>query len=328
MTGKKARACCAIMVLVFGACMFMMCKSRDVFGLEFIDDDCLECHALGSTIVPENKQFALGAPWHGEHLTHAENDCAACHTSPATGLEPVPVGVGLDGNGCSTAGCHNIECEWEDFHEGNQTYLDNVVGITCYDCHPECAQPTTTTTTTPPPPTCGDGRIQWKRGETCDPPGSICGARGNPQWQCNDACQCVFVRGFCGDGKIQWKAGEQCEPFPGLDKCGPGRVCRDCRCVPDIGPQECEPQTCETLTCDCDEIMDCCCFEVAEGGGLCVASQSCRRLVACPNGTIDCPDGEACFVNTCCDGPVCVPLVCEVLPTAAVQSTGETMSGN
>ena len=81
------------------------------------------------------------------------------------------------------------------------------------------------------PPNCGDGRINWRQGETCDPPGSICGARGNPQWQCIDACRCVFTAGFCGDGVIQWKRGEQCEPSAGLDRCGPGRICIDCRCV-------------------------------------------------------------------------------------------------
>jgi hypothetical protein len=183
---------------------------------------------------------------------------------------------------------------------------------------------------TPTPELCGDGTIQWRAGETCDPPGSTCGAGGNPNWVCNENCQCEFVAS-CGDGRIQWKQGEECEPVPGLDRCGPGRICDPdtCRCIRDIGPQECEPQTCETeFTCDCDEIMDCCCFEVAEGGGLCVTGRSCPGLVACPNGTVDCPDGEACFVNTCCDGPVCAPLVCEALPAATAQSTGATMSGN
>jgi hypothetical protein len=45
------------------------------------------------------------------------------------------------------------------------------------------------------PPNCGDGRIQWKQGETCDPPSSICGARGNPDWVCSDTCKCEFIGG-------------------------------------------------------------------------------------------------------------------------------------
>jgi hypothetical protein len=120
------------------------------------------------------------------------------------------------------------------------------------------------------PPNCGDGVIQWKQQETCDPPGSVCGSRGNPSWRCNDLCRCVFAGGFCGDGMvngreqcevsedcenfpreicdechcipdpdgfcgdrvINWRLGEECEPFAGLDRCGLGRVCIDCRCVP------------------------------------------------------------------------------------------------
>jgi hypothetical protein len=42
---------------------------------------------------------------------------------------------------------------------------------------------------------CGDGIIHWKQGETCDPPGSICGSGGNPAWVCSDLCKCEFVGG-------------------------------------------------------------------------------------------------------------------------------------
>jgi hypothetical protein len=45
------------------------------------------------------------------------------------------------------------------------------------------------------PPNCGDGVIQWKQGETCDPPGSICGRGGNPNWICSEACACEYVGG-------------------------------------------------------------------------------------------------------------------------------------
>ncbi len=45
-----------------------------------------------------------------------------------------------------------------------------------------------------PAPRCGNGRIDWKLGETCDEPGSICGSGGNPNWVCSDQCKCEFVR--------------------------------------------------------------------------------------------------------------------------------------
>jgi hypothetical protein len=120
-------------------------------------------------------------------------------------------------------------------------------------------------------PFCGDGILQWKLGETCEPGvGNECGLNaecidcqcipvtqeelcGNgvinwnagetcdppgaqcgatPDWVCNELCQCAFV-GFCGDAIIQWNNGEECEPFEGLDDCGQGKVCEGCICVPE-----------------------------------------------------------------------------------------------
>jgi hypothetical protein len=78
-------------------------------------------------------------------------------------------------------------------------------------------------------PLCSDGIIQWKRGETCDPPGSICGARGNPDWVCNESCRCVYA-GYCGDGRVQWHRGEECELGVG-NECGPHAECISCACV-------------------------------------------------------------------------------------------------
>jgi hypothetical protein len=63
------------------------------------------------------------------------------------------------------------------------------------------------------PAECGDGTIQWKAGEDCDPPGSPCGVGR----VCDDSCQCTPLAPACGDGVIQWRAGETCDP--------PGSVC-------------------------------------------------------------------------------------------------------
>jgi parallel beta-helix repeat protein len=82
------------------------------------------------------------------------------------------------------------------------------------------------------PSNCGDGIIQWKEGETCDPPDSICGARGNSNWMCNDQCQCIFIPPReCGNGIVE--PGENCE-FN--EDCDFPEICRDCHCVPNPDP--------------------------------------------------------------------------------------------
>jgi hypothetical protein len=76
---------------------------------------------------------------------------------------------------------------------------------------------------------CGNGIVNWNAGETCEPPGSVCGWEGNSSWICSDTCQCEYV-GLCGDGKVQWNRGEECELGVG-NECGPYGECIDCRCV-------------------------------------------------------------------------------------------------
>jgi hypothetical protein len=72
---------------------------------------------------------------------------------------------------------------------------------------------------------------------------------------------------------------------------------------------QCQPQQCGTYTFDCSPgNSNCLCAEVAEGGGACIADQPCGQ--PCPNGTVDCPTGTICIVNSCCDGPVCVTAEC------------------
>jgi hypothetical protein len=75
-------------------------------------------------------------------------------------------------------------------------------------------------------PCCGDGIIQWREGETCEPPDShIFGS-----WYCDAMCQAYYEPPYCGDDIIQWREGEQCE-IPPLDRCGPRAECIECVCV-------------------------------------------------------------------------------------------------
>lgn len=74
--------------------------------------------------------------------------------------------------------------------------------------------------------------------------------------------------------------------------------------------RSCQPQTCGTFTV-CDPDVDCFCFEVVEGGGVCVNDYFCFSAVRCPNGTSDCPSGSVCTTNTCCGEPLCAALICD-----------------
>jgi hypothetical protein len=84
--------------------------------------------------------------------------------------------------------------------------------------------------------------------------------------------------------------------------------------VVDIGccnANACQPQQCGTYTFDCSPSNpNCLCFAVAEGGGACAPDFSCGTAVPCPNGTVDCPAGQKCYVNTCCGAPACGPAEC------------------
>jgi hypothetical protein len=112
----------------------------------------------------------------------------------------------------------------------------------CVDRDPPCAdlelEPIAITadicveSTCEPPPNCGDDRINWRQGETCDPPGSICGSRGNPSWTCDECCQCIYTPPEpteCGNGIVE--RGENCEEDEDCRNF-PQEICRDCHCVP------------------------------------------------------------------------------------------------
>lgn len=74
------------------------------------------------------------------------------------------------------------------------------------------------------------------------------------------------------------------------------------------GPDpECAGEECGSFVV-CSSNANCFCFTSAEGGGFCLNSVSCDPLLDCPGGTVDCPSGQVCLVDTCCLRPVCVAI--------------------
>ncbi len=77
-----------------------------------------------------------------------------------------------------------------------------------------------------------------------------------------------------------------------------------------------EPPFCARATCGsfipCSTNPDCVC--VAFGGpsgrgDICLpGSTQCSTLVPCNPTDLSCPSGSVCVINTCCNGPVCVPV--------------------
>jgi hypothetical protein len=129
-----------------------------------------------------------------------------------------------------------------------------------------------------PPLNCGDGRINWRQGETCDPPGSICGARGNPNWVCDDCCQCSLwppPPTECGNGIVE--PGENCEVDVHCRNF-PREICRDCHCVSNY-PGFCgdnviqwkRGETCDPPGSDCSSRQN--------GSWLCSPECQCLRVV-------------------------------------------------
>lgn len=83
---------------------------------------------------------------------------------------------------------------------------------------------------------------------------------------------------------------------------------------------ECTGANCATFTPGCSTASaDCVCTSTATGGGFCVpGGTSCGAgSGACPGGQGDCQAGELCLVDTCCGGPVCIPINLGCPPSAA-----------
>ncbi len=92
------------------------------------------------------------------------------------------------------------------------------------------------------------------------------------------------------------------------------------------GPAKCDPDHCGTFTPCSPE--PCFCFEVAEGGGLCLGDFFCDTHQNCTSSD-DCPDGRPCLVNHCCGVGKCGPLQCQAGIEGAVEgvSFGLTATG-
>ena len=115
-------------VLCFSFCLSLafLTNTDRACASQNIEGECLACHFAGSSIVSATRQFENDTSWHDTHRSYS---CTTCHPGSA-GATPIPV--------ASCGACHDITCAWHDFHENNQTYLDNVAGFTCYECHTNC----------------------------------------------------------------------------------------------------------------------------------------------------------------------------------------------
>jgi M6 family metalloprotease-like protein len=72
----------------------------------------------------------------------------------------------------------------------------------------------------------------------------------------------------------------------------------------------CTAQTCGSFTTDCDpNVAPCFCFKQPDGKGKCVDNFWCSSAEDCVSDS-DCPNGKACYTQTCCGKPVCGPTKC------------------
>ncbi len=98
------------------------------------------------------------------------------------------------------------------------------------------------------------------------------------------------------------------------------------------GPSGCVPQTCGTFTPGCNpDIQPCFCFSSDQAGtvGACVDAFFCDEPCDVDN---SCPEGKACYFNTCCGNPpgslpVCGPTTCTGIQSLDLD-LGGTAVGN
>lgn len=82
-------------------------------------------------------------------------------------------------------------------------------------------------------------------------------------------------------------------------------------CMPAV-VDSCDGGSCGHFTTTCHESGKCSCFTLSRKQHFCGAPVACSDTFRCQAGLQDskfgCPDGYVCETNTCCGGPVCVPL--------------------
>ena len=115
----------------------------------------------------------------------------------------------------------------------------------------------------------------------------------------------ILVHGFQdATGEFQLDISDDGAPCSGGVDCG-GSAIGAC-CSPDGGA--CQGGTCGTFA-TCGGNDTCICAFDSDNGGRCFSGTTpCGGATPCPNGNIDCPAGEFCLAQSCCDGPVCGPL--------------------
>ncbi|MFH1110199.1 MAG: type II secretion system protein [Planctomycetota bacterium] len=120
---------------------------------------------------------------------------------------------------------------------------------------------------------------------------------------------CCFATGGCQD-----RPRDTCLELGGTPQ-GPGTSCADpSMCLPTgaccAPPQGCTVGgSCGTFP-HCGGSFSCYCFDPAEGGLDCTRDFACSTAAPCPNGTPSCPAGQVCYVETCCEIPVCATPGC------------------
>ena len=139
---------------------------------------------------------------------------------------------------------------------------------------------------------CGDGILDPKNGEGCEPPGV---------GLCDPWCQVIV----CGNGVID--PGEQCEPprTPTCDFTCRARNCGDGVIEPDV--EECEPPNTQTCDAECyvrhdcgNGIVDAGYGEQCEPPGTATCDAQCHFVHTCGNGVIE--PGEECDGQPACNG--------------------------
>jgi hypothetical protein len=131
---------------------------------------------------------------------------------------------------------------------------------------------------------CGDGIVDRRNGEQCEPPGA---------GLCDASCRVIV----CGNGVLD--PGEECEP-PGTPTCSP--FCRAKNCgdgVVDPATESCEPPNTPSCDAQCyrifacgDGVVDASHGEECEPPGQATCDASCQFVHICGNGVIE--RGEEC----------------------------------